>query len=460
MNTTKHNTELFMKNFLLTDPKVIGISLLFSNEFVQDALKSYYKNSNCNIKSFSISYVRFKPLTSCVVTYKVELFDKKKNINSTMYFYTKAYTPPTYQLAKEKLIETHLNKNKNYSESICFDKEQIILYPYYADTKIRSLYSLLDVRKLRRVIYKYDPIFVNKSIRISHKKMSFEVIRYKPEKRAVLKISTTCSNNKLDKDYELSYYIKCYTHTRGKMLFDLVNQLAMTIPNIVKPLYYDIEKQYMIFKSINSEDVSCLINSSQFDKVNKLAASMIFKIHNTSLDKTLFPELAFSDDNFKATAFSIINILPDSKEIITKIISDLETNTTKHSTIHPVLLHGDYSYEQLLYKEGKLSVLDFDRASVGEYSIDIGNYIAHLLYKDILELDFDAKTFIKEFLDEYEKNSNFEVDNNKLNYWTAVALLQLAVKPFRLFENNWNIKIHKILKVVLDVIENKSIFSI
>lgn len=58
--------------------------------------------------------------------------------------------------------------------------------------------------------------------------------------------------------------------------------------------------------------------------------------------------------------------------------------------VQPVLIHRDFYQEQVLVTENKISLLDFDLASMGDPAVDLGNFIAHLRELSLRKYDDSA----------------------------------------------------------------------
>ncbi len=457
MDITKKHTSVDSKEKRPVDSELIGVSYIFADDFIQSSLRDLCEKANISFVSYEILYIRYKQSTSCVVTYKVDTVDKINGSKTENYYYAKAYSVDNYEPAKEKALGLHCKEKQADKNVIYFDKERIIFYPFSEDTELQSLDSLLDARKIRRVIYENDPYFQKDTYRISHKKMIYSIVRYKPEKRALIKLETECTQLETGNKETIRYYIKSDTSKRGEDVSRLLSTIALKIPEVIAPIYFDNQKQFMIFKEIKADDVSSLIETPHFSKINKMTALLLSDIHSSKVDIGSFKDIK---DDYKSTAYALLEILPNAKNIVEDILSEIDTHLEKQINSQQVLLHGDVSYEQILYSEENICLLDFDRFSFGDPTEDIGNYIAHLVYKEIHSSKFDSSKYIAEFVSAYCQKSNDTINRNILTSWLAISLLQLSVKPFRLYENNWDEKILKTLKVVLDVFKDRTTYGI
>ena len=114
-------------------------------------------------------------------------------------------------------------------------------------------------------------------------------------------------------------------------------------------------------------------------------------------------------------------------------------------------VHGDFSHEQVLVKNGRILILDFDRLAIGDTGVDLGNFIANLIEARIagtLEKT-KAKAYIKTLVRSYHRIQNDSQDKALFRWHTAAALLKLAIRPLRRAEAGWKKRARKILAFAL-----------
>ena len=92
-----------------------------------------------------------------------------------------------------------------------------------------------------------------------------------------------------------------------------------------------------------------------------------------------------------------------------------------------VTLHGDFSSDQVIVRDGAASLIDFDQASVGEPAVDLGTFIAQVR-RDALtdQLDEHSVGALEDAL-----LDGYDADLPRLDLQIAAALLRLAPHAFR-----------------------------
>jgi Ser/Thr protein kinase RdoA (MazF antagonist) len=97
-------------------------------------------------------------------------------------------------------------------------------------------------------------------------------------------------------------------------------------------------------------------------------------------------------------------------------------------------VHGDLHPGQVLLQEGKVAFVDFDRAHRGDAVSDVGSVLASLL--DWGGGD-SGGTAAEIFCRAYESARRRHLEGTRLRFWTSVALLRVAMRPFRQLDPDW-----------------------
>ncbi len=107
--------------------------------------------------------------------------------------------------------------------------------------------------------------------------------------------------------------------------------------------------------------------------------------------------------------------------------------------------HGDFYADQLLVAEDRIGFVDFDEAAWGSPAWDIGNFSAHLMYRALTgRPDQDMEARSEGLLAAYCAAGG-EVSEAEVRLQTALGLLRLAPRPFRERHADWPDRIEAIL---------------
>jgi Ser/Thr protein kinase RdoA (MazF antagonist) len=185
----------------------------------------------------------------------------------------------------------------------------------------------------------------------------------------------------------------------------------------------------------------------------ELSARMLAKLHSkqvNNLDRK-YPKHYLND--VAETAGLLSMILPDSEDLVEKIMHNFSKFMAEMAPGSPGLVHGDFYYGQVLFDRGKATLLDFDRSHSGIFLLDVGNYCAHLKMLSIIKKSERYEALIPNFVENYETCSEKQFSGSEVEFWTAYGLFQLAVKPFRSQMRDWPLLIKKVLQECLSILD-------
>ncbi|MFC3299330.1 phosphotransferase family protein [Arthrobacter agilis] len=97
-----------------------------------------------------------------------------------------------------------------------------------------------------------------------------------------------------------------------------------------------------------------------------------------------------------------------------------------------VLVHGDFSADQVLVDSPGVLLADFDRCTVAPPAMDLGSFVA----VDLLQARTSSRELRSDFLTGYEEAGG-HVNEESLLAWTAVHLLDRLNEPFRSCSPFW-----------------------
>lgn len=432
-----------------TDVRLQGLSTLFDVEQVRQILNSHVNDVPAEIESCRVTYIRYKPATNCIIAYSARY---QRNDNpAELLFYGKCYTKEDYLQAVQKADELVPNQSEYENTVISVPEFYSIFYLFPNDTVLDGLETVFDSRKLVRLLYDYYSEFEKSSWRITDKKLRTTVVRYKPEKRAVIRINTRAKNRIDSQKRKICLYARSYSDESGDAIFKRMKYLAEVFQGNPKievpmPLGYILEKRLLLVKSVTGIPLSEQLDSTDRIKVVKKAAVALAELHK--VEEHFLPKHSASNIFFDglATKEALCSISTGFLNHAEQIMFGLEDLKHDRTNCNKGFVHGDFHCGQVLIQAEGTVLLDFDRSYFGETMADVGNFCAHLKYLEVTNRMGSIKELAETFVDEYFSVSGEEFDSERLKLWTALGLLQFSVLPFRCFENDWRVKTLNILK--------------
>lgn len=395
---TLTNAAIFQR-----DPALPGLSIMFDVHAFAERIKPLFGNEKP--LSFRIQYVRYKPQKSCLALYEL------KTKHDSFEFYAKAH--PAMQW---KQI---LKSGDDNPKRIVLEESGIILYVLPHDKQLKAIKRLMPPRSNR---------FSSEVLQGFHdySEMNLSILRYLPERRFVAQLSIS------DKP---AIVVKIYGSTEYERIRETYFRLSANF-RIPQRLGQSDRWRAVAYRWMPGETLGALISRDDFDvKVIRSVAGALAEIHAQKEDR--FPLLSHKEE--AASLFALGGHLQSLNPLWKSRIDDFTHKAMQHLLLLPVLttpIHGDFNPQQVVIDHGSVGILDFDRAALGQPALDLGNFLAHLEYKVLLDhLSIHTARSVEEaFLREYETFAPLPFG---ISLYKAIALFRLTPTPFRNYEDSW-----------------------
>lgn len=434
------------------DDHLIGLATLLDRDRIREILSSRRLDPSIQINNCTVSYVRYKPQTNCLVAYEVQYVDSKSEETVNERFFGKCYLQVDFQNAVDKATFSPEVANSMLPTVITLEDQHSIIYNCRADRTLDSLPLLFDPRKLVRLLYRVLPQYDKDTWRISDKRLRSEVVRFKPEKRALVRITSRVTHRATREKKDLSIYVRHYSGNQGQIVYDNMRDLqtelgGLTNITVPEPLAYLPDKRILLLNGVPGERLSDLLAGPLSRDILRRTARALANLHVVAVpnvqQRTTGDLLKDAED----TAASLKCLMPETRPMIDKVLAwlqELNASTGPRGTF----VHGDFYYDQVLVRNNAVAILDFDRSYRGDPLADVGNFCAHLLLMGRRQHLSEAAELADAFVDEYFSCTELDADRRRLQLWTIFGLFQLAVSPFRIYDKAWRTKTLDILDLV------------
>lgn len=437
-------TDTIKRNDIPVDDNLPGLSVMLVPENVCSILKDRLSKSVGNIKECRILYIRYKPGTNCIVAYQLQV--ESDDYSKEILFYAKLYTENDFDNAARKAAASRWIPVPGLDPYMTLPDLATILYFYPNDCLIDGLRILSDLKKIQRILYESYDQYPEDKWRISNRQIHLNIVRYKPERRVVLRCNPRAKNRETNKWVWLKLYIRIYADDRGADLFSLqekIHKLSVDsgLFSSPRPLTYLPERKALIMeKAPGQQFLESIEGDYRAVNISKTAIALA-AMHGFDIPGLIEKSRVSYIDDAEETRKMLTNILPSEAKLADTVFDQLKDYSQAAGKIG--FVHGDFYYGQVLCHKGKVSILDFDRSHSGDTVFDVGNFLAHIKLM-CLRGELNAGENIEDiFLTAYKEIR--DIDMQELNFWIAFGLYQLAVGPFRRLEPSWREKISDIL---------------
>ena len=406
------------------DSVLPGLVTLLDPEAFLVALRAAFPGAE--IEQARPNYVRYKPGTSCLVLYRVDV------AGQTVPVHAKAFGGDAAVKLEKARLKTRVPSLLGAGGAILEDIGAAV-YAFPNDHGLRALKKLGEPgtreRLLRRLL-KNQPGLSGGTL---------HDLQYKPERRYVARLDTDAEPHAILKFYTRSGFQAAAATARAG--------LRPMGPLRLPPLCGMSRAKFALaFEWLPGVALRDIVKEAELDTaaLSRVGAALA-NLHGqkaTGLAKRTreseFDHLRRQTDMID---WLCPHLAPLANRVTARISSQLAQLPVQHRPVH-----GDFNDKQILLSEDRVAILDLDEAAAGDPAYDLGLFIAHLeRYALIGELEPSQVARLAEALVHGYGDASGRPLPGHVELYIAFGLVQLAVEPFRTLDPDWADKIEAML---------------
>lgn len=426
------------------DRELPGLEIMLDSSRVASILRRRIGSGESVRGRCEITYIRYKPGTNCIIAYRYSF--PGADGEADLLLYAKVYSAAEYSAAVEKSANHRWIEIPGTDPVIILPEHSTIIYLYPNDCIMDGLRIMADPRKIQRILYEFYDKFSKEEWRVSDRKIRLKVMRYKPERRVVLRCDTRAVNRKTGERVKLAAYLRIYGDDPGPGIYSVQQELYDKTRDsrevgVPRPLGYMAERRALLMEEAPGVQLLASRDGGNDARVVSLTAKALAALHRTDVSGLREKSAGYFYEETAATRDMLKNIIPPQAARADEVFELLGRRVPPPG--HAGTVHGDFYYGQVLNDKGRIIILDFDRAHRGDTEYDAGNFIAHLRLLRIRGELPGSGELESIFLKTYRESRMAGLQN--LEFWIALGLFRLSVAPFRALEHSWVDKTIEIL---------------
>ena len=393
-----------------------------------------------------ISNLRQKTPASCTIAY--ELIRGKSESASLTHTYVRAFSRGEYDNARRRALQSRWVASEESLTVTPLDDVHAILYWFPNDERLDGLRRIVIPKKLQRIFYDRLTEYPNSDWRISDRSIRLQVVRYKPERRAVLRCRFRAQRHDDADRHERFVYLGLYETERFARLWETTSTLTEIARYAhdwtpARTLALDQSDALIIFAELDGRPLRDMLGVDGWPDALERTARAVAEMHRA--DAHMFTETTGIRDQIGQVRGMLTRVAPECREIVDSLSSRLMQSDALKPSASLNLVHGDLHHGQLLIGEGKVGVIDFDRVHGGDALEDVGNFCAQLWLgpRDGRRWEFEPAR--EQFIDCYERARQARIDRARVSTWMALSLFRSALTPLGRFEASWRQRVRTIL---------------
>ncbi len=265
------------------------------------------------------------------------------------------------------------------------------------------------------------------------KRFRFDRIKYTPEKRCVLRFHIGLENSR-DQSHDITFYSKTYNDSLSGSYFTILRSAReqisaqTTAVNVPKPLAH--------FENTRTTWYEDWGGAALIDQYSELESPPLFSniahtlaaLHRCRISGLRRgPDLEDVFQHSSADARQVAHLLPGYGDWIGKILASLERRKShlQKQDVPSVPVHGAFRLEQILIKQNKLALVDFDALALGDPLADVAEFIASLHYLQLsrgVPYEF-LKTAAERFYTSYREAASWACDRERIGFYALCFFL-------------------------------------
>ncbi len=398
------------------EPDLPGLATALDAEAVLALLQQHFPQQP--IQAVEATYVRYKPETSCLVGYTVQL--------PTEQTWVSLHVHRGNDLGKaQKFLKRYTAPSLLGPGSVLIEDLALALLVFPNDRRLGALPLMTDPAQRQQLLEKLLP---------NHPALwtgDWIPLRYKPDRRYVTRIQQA------DQQVLLKFYNEDdYTNARRAA------KVFTSQPNLRIP-------QRLGWSGGAGVIISEWLQGEPFDQVllrdptgaawGQQTGLALATLHNQRPVNVREYRWTAEAAEVAVASQAIGALLPTLQRPAQRLSARLTKRLAK-AKYKPRGIHGDFSADQvLLLADGQVAFVDFDAAGGGDPMADLGSFLAQLEQMVCSgRLSQQAAHQVRSgLISGYQREAATRFDEQRLRLHTAARLMRLVVGPFRAHHPNW-----------------------
>ncbi len=389
-------------------------------ELVQELARTQLGDGS-RVVSLAPDYVRWKGKDGCIVGWHALVGAEQAPS------YVTVRTAPPARLADEanKLRHRADEETDEWTRSLALVEEHgLLLVGFPLDRQMPDLRRLVRASKVRTLVQGFRADLIPESWRISKSRSKRAIVRYKPERRAVLRWDLGFkSEDAKVQDHVQTIWFRLLAEPlpHRARLAAAARDAGVRVPELLSaPHERLLLEGHLEGAAFEPGD------HSQLDVV----AATLRLLHGAKIPDGAPMRDANAELELVRRAGEDMGLLTEEHgrragEIAAQLALCMPNDRSAQ------LLHGDFHCGQVLLASDA-GLCDFDRACAGPLAMDLASFHAHAVAAN----EGSGAAFADALVDAYGRNGQLP-PAREIAWWNAAALARMAASPFRSLRADW-----------------------
>lgn len=423
-------------NDLPTDTRLPQLPIILDEAIMREKLQHHMFASDSEQTQFSVRQceilqVRYKPGSSCMVSYRLDIVNTSTGESSEQILCGRAVPEGRSQSKREK-AEAHALVQPRFGKPLLHLPDiEMILWSFPNDRKMRTLPAVI-AKAQQAPEFLPNWLTAHRGPEWHVVGTTSNVVHYVGEHTCTVRTSIDLVNTAQRTHQTMIIFGKTYYDEEGaetervmRHLWDSASRRNGRL-GLAQPLWHDMQRKTLWQLGIQGSTLEAYaIENSESISLFTEAARAIAIFHATplpSLRSVTIPNLI---DTLGAVGSMLMQCRPSCRPVLAPLLARLTAQGKMVPASPTATLHGDLHLKNLFLTDGKIALIDLDNVCEGPPAWDIGSFVAGLLAGALARhVSHDRMaSHIQAFLCDYNQSAPWRLDVPTVVWCTAVALV-------------------------------------
>ena len=412
------------------------LSMILDSEAMRDTLwdgmfESARDRDSFLIRHCEIIQIRYKPASSCMVSYRLEVENVITGEKGRQILCGRAFPEGRSQPQWEKASTQALVQPRFGIPLIHLPEVEMVLWSFPNDRKMRTLPAAVDAT---RSASDTPPSWLSGHVGTGWQVADTRsrVMHYVGEHTCTVQTSLVLVHPSRNTRQPLTLFGKTYYNEEGAQTDLVMRQLWNSDArqegrlNMAQPLWYDARLKTLWQMGIQGATLeNHLIELPAGIPLLQKAAHSVAAFHTTPVSN--IPSITMVEllGKLDAVASVLMQCRPSCRPLLLPLRDRLVAQAKTISLGPSATLHGDLHMKNLFLTDDRIALIDLDNVRHGHPGQDIGSFVAGLLTgalaKQIPILRMAVP--VQAFLTHYNHSTPWKLDQPTVAWFTAVSLV-------------------------------------
>lgn len=378
------------------------------------------------VQECRIERVKYKPGQNCLICYQLTIIDVSTQVLQGQGLCTRVFEEGGAQSRfKKALLEKGVNPKFGLPVSRIPSLEMVI-WAFPNDRKLHGMNKITDTAFLKEEL-------LPEYFRAHHiLELTSDVVHYVPEHTCTVRVVLQLSELQTGKLSEVILYGKTYYNDEGREVSRWMDDLWQSESRrsgqlkMAQVIAYDENTKSLWQLALCGKPLFDVdMQAPRFFDLLKEAASTVASLHATVIPGLKSVQLSDLMGQLEGVKQLLLQGRPNLESSLLPLIDRLSAQSGNFSLEETGILHGDLHLNNFFVEKEKIALIDMDNLSQGPPLLDVGSFLAGIIYRGILcdapwnQIENIAQVFIQA----YEASVPWVVSRTSLRWYVAMMLI-------------------------------------